>query len=202
LARPTAPDHDDKAAAVLAAAGQVFAQRGYEGATMLDVAQAAGFSKAGVYHYFASKEHLLHGLLLGSLQEVEYDLTAADPLDAVEPAERLGALVEAYVRSFSTRLRVVTPLLLRLDLLRPEWRSEVKALERRIVDRFADAAGAIGHQLSPRAAAFLVLGAANWTYYWYDPDGDLSIEDLARGAAAIFTGAPATAGARSISMGR
>ena len=29
---------------------------------------------------------------------------------------------------------------------------------------------------------FLVLGAANWTYYWYDPDGDLSIEDLARGA--------------------
>ena len=63
MARPTAPDHDDKAAAVLAAAGQVFAQRGYEGATMLDVAQAAGFSKAGVYHYFASKEHLLHGLL-------------------------------------------------------------------------------------------------------------------------------------------
>ena len=48
---------------------------------------------------------------------------------------------------------------------------------------------AIGHPLSPRAAAFLVMGAANWTYYWYDPDGDLSIEDLARGAAAIFTGA-------------
>ena len=44
--------------------------------------------------------------------------------------------------------------------------------------------------ISPRAAAFLVLGAANWTYYWYDPDGDLSIEDLAAGAAAVFTGAP------------
>src|SRR5207248_1900020 len=97
MARPTAPDHDDKAAAVLAAAGQVFAQRGYEGATMLDVAQAAGFSKA---------------------------------------------------------------------------------------------AGALGHPVSPRAAAYLVLGAANWTYYWYDPDGDLSIEDLARGAASVFAGAP------------
>ena len=42
--------------------------------------------------------------------------------------------------------------------------------------------------MSPRAAAYLVLGAANWTYYWYDPEGDLSIEDLARGAAAVFTG--------------
>ena len=111
MARPTAPDHDDKAAAVLAAAGQVFAQRGYEGATMLAVAQAAGFSKAGVYHYFASKEHLLHGLLRGSLQEVVSDLEAADPGDAPEPAERLAILVDAYVRSFSTRLRVVTPLL-------------------------------------------------------------------------------------------
>jgi AcrR family transcriptional regulator len=193
LARPTAPDHDDKAAAVLAAAGQVFAQRGYEGATMLDVAQAAGFSKAGVYHYFASKEHLLHGLLEGSLREVVYDLEAADPGEAVEPAERLAALVDAYVRSFSTRLRVVTPLLLRLDLLRPEWRAEVKALERQIVDRFADAADGVGHPVSPRAAAYLVLGAANWTYYWYDPDGDLSIEDLARGAAAVFAGSPVKA---------
>ena len=145
MARPTAPDHDDKAAAVLAAAGQVFAQRGYEGATMLDVAQAAGFSKAGVYHYFASKEHLLHGLLRGSLQEVVDDLVSADPGDDAEPAGRLAALVDAYVRSFSTRLRVVTPLLLRLDLLRPEWRAEVKGLERQIVDRFADAAGALGH---------------------------------------------------------
>jgi AcrR family transcriptional regulator len=190
MARPTAPDHDEKAAAVLAAAGQVFAQRGYEGATMLDVAQAAGFSKAGVYHYFASKEHLLHGLLQGSLQEVVCDLEAADPGEVADPAERLAALVDAYVRSFTTRLRVVTPLLLRLDLLRPDWRAEVKALERQIVDRFADAAGALGHPIPSRAAAFLVLGAANWTYYWYDPDGDLSIEDLAHGAAEMFTGAP------------
>jgi AcrR family transcriptional regulator len=190
MARPTAPDHDEKAAAVLAAAGQVFAQRGYEGATMLDVARAAGFSKAGVYHYFASKEHLLHGLLEGSLRQVVYDLEAADPGDTAEPAERLAALVDAYVRSFSSRLRVVTPLLLRLELLRPEWQAEVKSLERRIVARFADAASALGHPISPRAAAYLVLGAANWTYYWYDPDGDLSVEDLARGAASVFAGAP------------
>lgn len=48
----------------------------------------------------------------------------------------------------------------------------------------------MGYPVSTRAAAFLVLGAANWTYYWYDPDGDLSVEDLARGAAAVFSGVP------------
>src|ERR1044072_9867057 len=105
MARPTAPDHDEKAAAVLAAAGQVFAQRGYEGATMLDVAQAAGFSKAGVYHYFASKEHLLHGLLQGSLQQVVDDLAAADPGEAADPGDRLAGLGDASGRAFSTRPR-------------------------------------------------------------------------------------------------
>ena len=187
LARPTAPDHDDKAAAVLAAAGQVFAQRGYEGATMVDVAGAAGFSKAGVYHYFASKEHLLHGLLRDSLQEVLNDLAGADPGPDAEPPVRMAALVEAYVRSFISRLRVVTPLLLRLELLRPEWRSEVKGLERQIIARFACVANSLDQPLPPQAVAFLVLGAANWTYYWYDPDGDVSVDELARGAAALFS---------------
>ncbi|MDQ3946843.1 MAG: TetR/AcrR family transcriptional regulator [Actinomycetota bacterium] len=187
MARPTAADHDDKAAAVLAAAGRVFAERGYEGATMADVAREAGFSKAGVYHYFASKEHLLHGLLQLSLEQVLGDLCRADPGPG-SPA-RLSALFEAYLRSFTTHLRVITPLLLRLDLLRPPWREEVKTLERRIVDRLADAIGTVDSTLSPRTLAFLALGAANWTYYWYDPEGDVSVDDLARGAATLFTGA-------------
>jgi AcrR family transcriptional regulator len=187
VARPTAADHDDKAAAVLAAAGRVFAERGYEGATMADVAREAGFSKAGVYHYYASKEHLLHGLLQISLEQVVGDLCQADPGPG-SPA-RLSALFETYLRSFTTHLRVITPLLLRLDLLRPEWREEVKALERSIVDRLADAIGVSDSSLSPRTLAFLALGAANWTYYWYDPDGDVSVDDLARGAASLFTGA-------------
>lgn len=189
MARPTAADHDDKAAAVLHAAGRVFAARGYEGATMAEVARASGFSKAGVYHYFSSKEELLHGLLKTSLEQVLDDLGNADPGPGAEPPARLGALVEAYVRSFITRLRVITPLLLRLELLRPAWRNEIKALEREIVARFMVAADVLGPAPSPRTVAYLVLGAANWTYYWYDPDGDLSVDDLARGAAALFTGA-------------
>lgn len=187
MARPTAADHDDKAAAVLAAAGRVFAERGYEGATMAEVAREAGFSKAGVYHYYASKEDLLYGLLRLSLEQVLADLCRDDPGEGAEPGGRLGRLIETYVRSFSSHLRVITPLLLRLDLLRPEWRNEVKALERRIVDRLAGAIGVVDSALPPRTVAFLVLGAANWSYYWYDPAGDVSVDDLARGTADLVT---------------
>src|SRR5919106_6100933 len=153
MARPTAADHDDKAAAVLAAAGRVFAEKGYEGATMADVAREAGFSKAGVYHYFASKEHILHGLLRTSLEQVLRDLCHADP--GPEATDRLSLLFETYLRSFSTHLRVITPLLLRLELLRPPWREEVKTLERRIVDRMAEAIGEFDPALPPRTLAFL-----------------------------------------------
>ncbi|MGH9040185.1 MAG: TetR/AcrR family transcriptional regulator [Acidimicrobiia bacterium] len=187
MARPTAADHDEKAAAVLASAGRVFAERGYEGATMADVAKEAGFSKAGVYHYFASKEDLLHSLLRTSLEQVLQDLCKADP--GPGGPDRLSALFETYLRSFTTHLRVITPLLLRLDLLRQPWREEVKGLERGIVDRIAEAIGPVDSPLSPRTLAFLALGAANWTYYWYDPEGDVSVEDLARGAANLLTGA-------------
>lgn len=194
MARPTASDHGDKAAAVLAAAGRVFTERGYEGASMAEVARAAGFSKAGVYHYFASKEHLLHGLLVSSLEQVLDDLAAADPGPGSEPCTRMRILVETYLRSFTSRLRVVTPLLLRLDLLREEWRDEVKVLERRILDLMAEAVAGTGRPLNPRATAFLLLGAANWTYYWYDPAGDISVDDLARDAAALFAGGRPPAG--------
>ncbi|MDP3768609.1 MAG: TetR/AcrR family transcriptional regulator [Dehalococcoidia bacterium] len=48
---------------LLAAARRVFAERGYEGATIDDIAQAAGCSKGAYYFHFASKEEALLALL-------------------------------------------------------------------------------------------------------------------------------------------
>ncbi|MCL5677132.1 MAG: TetR/AcrR family transcriptional regulator [Firmicutes bacterium] len=48
---------------ILQAALFVFSQKGYAGATMDDVAQAVGVSKAALYGYFASKEHLFSSVL-------------------------------------------------------------------------------------------------------------------------------------------
>lgn len=186
MARPTAADHDEKAATVLDAAGLVFAERGFEGATMADVARTAGFSKAGIYHYYDSKEQILHDLLTRSLEKVLADLAAADPGPDEKPRARISVLIEAYVRSFTSHIRVVAPLMLSLELLRPAWREDVKQLERRIVDRFAEAAAGLDPPLPPRTTAFLMLGAANWTYTWYDPSGDLPVDDLARGVAVMF----------------
>lgn len=53
----------ERRAALLKAAGDVFARDGYHGASLDGIAQAAGVSKALIYEHFASKRDL-HGSLL------------------------------------------------------------------------------------------------------------------------------------------
>src|SRR5215211_4771160 len=119
MARTVAADYEEKAAAIVDAAARVFAEKSYERATMADVARAAGFAKAGAYHYFDSKEALLYALLDRSLDVLLDAVTRADPGPDAPSAERLACMIEAYVRAFVDRVSVVTPLLLHLERLRP-----------------------------------------------------------------------------------
>ena len=78
---------------LLDAAAKVFAAKGYRGAAVADVADAAGFTKGAVYDHFRTKEALYLALLrereLASLAETEA-LFAAEP----DPDRRLAALEE------------------------------------------------------------------------------------------------------------
>ena len=50
-------------AQLLSAAARVYARRGFDGATLDEVAEEAGFTKGAVYDHFGSKENLLFALL-------------------------------------------------------------------------------------------------------------------------------------------
>lgn len=77
---------------LLDAAGQVFARRGFHGATVDEVADAAGYTKGAVYSNFATKDELFLALLdqrlAGQLEQVE-------ALDAIESAGELRAALRA-----------------------------------------------------------------------------------------------------------
>src|ERR1700757_4735348 len=51
---------DRKYAEILDFATEVFADKGYEGASMRDLSRLSGISLAGLYYYFDSKEKLLY----------------------------------------------------------------------------------------------------------------------------------------------
>ena len=50
---------DETKREILRAAEQLFCQKGYEAASMQEIVRAAGVSKGGIYHHFASKEEIM-----------------------------------------------------------------------------------------------------------------------------------------------
>jgi AcrR family transcriptional regulator len=167
---------------------RVFAERGYDGASMDDVARAAGITKASIYHHVSGKEALLERGLGRAL----------DALFAIldEPAARAGRAAER-LRHIVTRVAETTlhllPELTVLFRVRGASRSEREALERRrqfdrvvtaiIVEAQRD--GELRADLDPRLAARLIFGMSNSVVEWYRSGSPLSGEAVARAIAAI-----------------
>ncbi|WP_433194755.1 TetR/AcrR family transcriptional regulator [Nocardia sp. CA-107356] len=60
---PGRAGHEDRRRMILEAALEVFAERGYQGATIAIVAERVGLSQQGVLHYFPNKQTLLANVL-------------------------------------------------------------------------------------------------------------------------------------------
>jgi AcrR family transcriptional regulator len=65
----TRPTRDQTRARLLQAASEVFAEHGYDRASLEDVAAAAGLTKGAVYSSFASKDELFYALMLERIDE-------------------------------------------------------------------------------------------------------------------------------------
>src|ERR687893_1318670 len=76
---------EDRRAAILDAALETFARRGYNGASIDEIAQAAGISKALIYEHFPSKKDLHVSLLERHTQEIFVRL--AQTADTDEPGD-------------------------------------------------------------------------------------------------------------------
>lgn len=83
--------------AILTAAGELFAARGYDAVTMREIANAAGCSHTTIYIYFSDKEALLHQLSMGPLQALKGEMEAALSSEALPADERLKQMSRAFI---------------------------------------------------------------------------------------------------------
>jgi AcrR family transcriptional regulator len=84
-------------AQLLEAAARVYARRGFESATLDEVAEEAGFTKGAVYDHFGSKEKLLFALLDEHLSgQIAEQIALFDP--TVETAERPRVGADRWMR--------------------------------------------------------------------------------------------------------
>lgn len=92
--------------AILDAARQIFARRGYAGASMRQIAETAGVTKAAIYHHFEDKASLFREVLSHALEQIHRRKEAA-LVDIEDPLERLRALVWAHLRQFTEQRDLV-----------------------------------------------------------------------------------------------
>jgi AcrR family transcriptional regulator len=86
------PAQDLRIAEILGRARNAFAEKGFDGASMQDIARSAGMSVGNFYRYFPSKAAMVEALITADMEEMERDfaqiLNAHDPMQALREVIR------------------------------------------------------------------------------------------------------------------
>ena len=199
MARGPAERHDEavdpktRRQAILETAARVICERGYEGASIQDIAEATGLTKAGLYHYIRSKEHLLldiqnYGMDVFEEQVLAQVIAIPDPLARLRACMDRNILLVTHGWS-----KEVTIILHEHATLTGEARTHINARKRRYVrfleSSFAEAVRARKiRPVNPKVAAFAFLGMVLWIYKWFRPDGAISAEELSKEMQDLFFG--------------
>ena len=178
--------YDQRLETLLAAAAKTFAEQGYHGTSMRDLARASGFSLAGIYHYVDRKQELLF-----QIQDRSFALVEEGAREAIaacpDPESRLRAFIRHHVVFFTSHMDEMKVLAHEEDELTGAMRAQV----RRRKKEYAGLLDALlrdipGRHADPHIAAYALFGMINWIYTWYKSrlDGDAS--ELAREMGDIF----------------
>ena len=183
MARTQAADYEQRREAIVEKAAELFAQTGFRGASVAEVASACDTSKSLIYHYYQSKEDILFAVMASHVDQLEQDVIdcLASPGTA---AEQLSQLVHRFMRHYVGAANRQKVLLNELDRLPPARRDTIVGKQRSIVDAVVKLLSAVDHNrkagaVQLRAKAMMLFGMINWTHTWYDPNGALKPDDVA-----------------------
>ena len=171
---------------ILRTAARLFQQRGYDATSMNDVAAALKLSKGGLYHHFQSKDEILYEIMNHAM-EITQDRVLNPVRSIANPEDRLRALIRLHIEVvLSPRDREITVMLHENHPLPPALRKRINARKKDYIhfleSLMTEVQNKAQHQtkgkVSPRAAAFALLGMINWIYQWYKPEGELQARNL------------------------
>ena len=180
---PGTPRGRRRAAEIADAAAQVFARRGYHGASTQEIADLLGMRQASLYYYFPSKEAALEEVCrIG----VEGFVEAAQAIAAggSGPAEKLTALMIAHTRPVETRAGYVRVFLNERRHLPADSRRRIGRKSRRL-ERIFEAvlqegaeAGLFREDTDPRLCTLAILGMLNGVPAWYGKEKRADVDRI------------------------
>ncbi len=187
---PNSRDTEAKLDHILCHSARIFAEKGFEGASIRDISRATGISLSGLYYYFDSKQKLLYLIQNNTFTFILARLQSRLP-SALHPAARLRILVANHIEYFLSHPSEMKVLSHEEDALDEPLHGEVAAIKRKyyalarkVFDDLAAAGLAAG--LNPRVAVLCLFGMMNWVYKWHNPEVDPGSEELTDHIVRIF----------------
>jgi AcrR family transcriptional regulator len=189
LALPVESRFDRRLSKILLHATEVFYEKGYEGASMRDLARASGMSLSGLYYYFESKEKLLYLIQKHTFSTILERLREC--LDEVsDPEQRVRIFILNHLAYFLANRKAMKVLSHEAEVLSNGFGAEIAAIKREyyricvgLLDEFKLAKRL---DFSSRVAVLSLFGMMNWIYTWYNPRVDADAEQLSQGMGDIF----------------
>ena len=185
--------YDQKLEFILRTAARIFAEKSYHSTSMRDISRATNVSLAGLYHYCKSKEELLFliqdncfGRVLESLEQ--------RLLEVEDPTTKLAIFIENHLSFFAANMSEMKVLSHEAESLRGDLYTHVSTRK----DRYTKLARQILQEVQDSTenkqpvdltvATYALFGMMNWIYNWYDPQGQLKVNDLAQQVTQLFFG--------------
>jgi AcrR family transcriptional regulator len=180
--------------AIVQAAALVFRERGFEAATLADVAAALKVDRASLYYYVGSKDELLHDIFSETLNR---DIEKATKIRRSRAGSRdkIRALILAMVQSYADsypHMNFYIQDLPRIARRDNPWSVDVITRTRTyvgLVNSILDKArqdGTLRTELSAELCSLALFGMINWMHIWFEPNVKWVPEEIADNFFEVF----------------
>lgn len=193
--RDASAGYEQRRQRLLAAAAEVFKEKGYGATSINDIAAGMGSDRATVYYYYGSKQEIYLDLIRQAVEQIVVIAEAA----AVDPAPatvRLRLLFEATLDGYERHypylhlfvqedVRRISPDSEPRNANLEDWVSRFEAAFVSIVEEGIER-GEFRDSLDPKVAMYAMLGSINWSHRWFLPGGRFTGSELGSQFADMF----------------
>lgn len=175
------PRIDNRSPVVLDAAARIFAEHGYSGSSMREIAEACGMQPGSLYYHFAAKEDLLVAVYERGVEEIHAAVVEAIHRET-DPWARLRAACAAHLETLLRRSHYAQVLFSVLPKDVPAAMGRLNAVRAEHEAPFRELVAALPLPAGTdrKTLRLMLLGALNWARLWFDPAGRETPKSLAR----------------------
>lgn len=178
---------------IIEAAAIVFKEKGYNRATLQDIATRVGITKATLYHHYNNKHELLYTIIKTLMDKGISELTKIVEMP-ISTEQKIHLAFREHFSSYESSFPGYGVLLHEnTDSLPRDLEQKVKQAFKNYISlwkkliRQGIEEGSFKKKLDPKITVWAAIGMSNWVYKWASPEGHLKFSQISDIFEDIFT---------------